>query len=85
MKSKLVMLILGGAMAFSASAPSAMAKSGSGTLPPVYRGSAVSTASAVAKKATAAASRQATASKKYSPKAAVPPHTILNGASHNPF
>jgi hypothetical protein len=74
MKSKLTMLTLAGALALSATAPSAMAASN-------QKGAAARaprsiTASKVAAKA---------ATRNYSKTSAVPPHTILSGAKNNSF
>jgi len=105
MKRKLMTMIWTGALAFSAVAPSAMARV-SGTLPPTKRPNAVSGASAkaaaLAAKNTIGKSRaigktadsssntigkgRAIAGKvDDASHAAVPPHTILNGAKKNAF
>ena len=77
MKSKLTMLIFAGALTLGATAQSAIA----GT--PARAG-----AFAVKHSTPARAGAYATkggVTKKASNRAAVPPHTILNGAKNNPF
>lgn len=70
MKNKVTMLLLTGALALSAYAPSAMARN--------QKGSAARLPNAVSKSASAKA-----ASKKSASRSAIPPHTVLNGATHN--
>jgi hypothetical protein len=75
MKSKLMTMIWVGALAFGAAVPSAVARSNmSGGN--ARRPSSLQTSKSAAAKA---------ASKKSSSRAAIPPHTILNGATNNPF
>ena len=77
MKSKLTMLIFAGALTLGATAQYAMASGGLGNSPPARAvGSRTVAATAVSKRAV---------SKKISPRAAVPPHTILRGAKNNAF
>jgi hypothetical protein len=90
MKSKLMMLISIGALALTASVPNAMAKTK--VLGNSRSATAVSTSKAVATKkaASRAAAGKTAVSKKVSCgqdqcRAAVPPHTIISGATHNPW
>ncbi|HUI85289.1 MAG TPA: hypothetical protein VL240_13755 [Candidatus Binatia bacterium] len=71
MKSRLVMLISIVALALSATAPNALARSGK-VLPPISKGSV-----------TAASTARSAAMKKVGSKAAIPAHTILPGAKNN--
>ena len=86
MKSKLTMLIFAGALTLGATAQNAMASGGLGNSPPA-RAVGSRTGFAVKRSTPARAGAYAikgTASK-VSGKAAVPPHTILNGAKNNSF
>jgi hypothetical protein len=75
MTNKLTMLTLAGALALSAVAPSAMAVSNE-------KGAAARRPNSVTN---AKATSVKVATKKSAGRAAVPPHTILNGAKDNPF
>jgi hypothetical protein len=77
MKSKLTMLIFAGALTLGVTAQNAMASGGLGNTPP---------ARAVgSRKIAASAGNKRAVTKKVSSRAAVPPHTILNGAKNNVF
>ena len=89
MKSKLTMLIFAGALTLGATAQNAMASGGLGNSPPARAVRGRTVAAFSAKRSTPArAGAYATkggVTKKASNRAAVPPHTILNGAKNNAF
>ena len=88
MKSKLTMLIFAGALTLGATAQNAMASGGLGNSPPPRAVGSRTVAGFAVKRSTPARAGayaiKGTASK-VSGKAAVPPHTILNGAKNNSF
>lgn len=89
MKSKLTMLIFAGALTLGATAQNAMASGGLGNTPPARAvGSRTVAGFAVKRSTPARAGAYATkggVTRKVSGRAAVPPHTILNGAKNNAF
>ncbi len=84
MKSKLMMLILAGGLAISASAPFAMARV-SGTLPPTTKGGSVTFAKNAAPKAATRKFGNTYCGKQKDCRAIVGPHTVLPGATHNAY
>ena len=90
MKSKLTMLIFAGALTLGATAQNAMAGTAAraGAFAVKHSTPARAGAYAIKRSTPARAGANAvtrSASKKVSSRAAVPPHTILNGAKNNPF
>ena len=88
MKSKLTMLIFAGALTLGATAQNAMAgtPARAGAFAVKHSTPARAGAFAVKRSTPARAGANAvTQSKKVSNRAAVPPHTILNGAKNNAF